>query len=93
MSNAPYTTNKLISYLMGGPIEVRARETIGSDDKEFADAIIVRLRAADTLCEAAKIARKDFNIINGLLKKVGFHPFTLTPKDLDKAIAEYEGKK
>ena len=51
-----------------------------------------RLRAADKLCEAAERARKDFDRVNELAKLAGVHPFTLTPKDLDKAIADYEGK-
>jgi len=54
--------------------------------------IIARLRAADALCKAAERARKDFDRVNELAKLAGVHPFTLTPKDLDKAIAEYDGK-
>ena len=51
-----------------------------------------KLRTADALCKAAERARKDFDRVNELAKLAGVHPFTLTPKDLDKAIAEYEGK-
>ena len=51
-----------------------------------------KLRAADALCEAAERARKDFDRVNELAKLAGVHPFTLTPKDLDNAIADYEGK-
>jgi hypothetical protein len=49
-----------------------------------------KLRTADALCKAAERARKDFDRVNELAKLAGVHPFTLTPKDLDKAIADYE---
>lgn len=55
MSNAPYTTDKLVRYLMGESIEVRARETFGSDDQEFRDAIIARLRAGENLLDMMRL--------------------------------------
>jgi len=61
-------------------------------DDDYIDEVIARLRAADALCKAAERARKDFDRVNELAKLAGVHPFTLTPKDLDKAIAEYDGK-
>lgn len=87
MSNAPYTLDKLISYLTGGPVAVRARETFGSDDKEFQDAIIAKLRAADKLCEISLGIR-------GILQLYKNNPDIDIGEawlsDLEKAIAEYE---
>jgi hypothetical protein len=65
---------------------------------QYRDAIIARLRAADTLCEAAKVTLdylddhfwENANIDESM---AGERILTPLEKELKKAIADYEGKK
>ena len=87
MSEKRFSTDEIVATVM----KWRGWDMDAVDEPAYKE-IIARLHAADVLCEAAERARKDFDRVNELAKLAGVHPFTLTPKDLDNAIADYEGK-